>query len=93
MTDLDIKNLQQYSTDDLREHMRLRDAEYRKSITIASDGRSYLDFVEWQQDAAVIEANIEERLKLHLDRLANRNKPMVDTNEEFFKSFRGRQEE
>ena len=88
MHNFDIKKLKQYSTDDLREHMRLRDAEYRKSITIASDGRSYFDFVQWQQEAAAIEANIEERLKLHLKRLADRNKPMVDTNEEFFKTYR-----
>jgi hypothetical protein len=54
--------------------MRLRDAEYRKSITIASDGRSYFDFVQWQKEAAVIETNIEERLNLHLERLANRNR-------------------
>ena len=74
MHNFDIKKVQQYSTDDLREHMRLRDAEYRKSITIASDGRSYFDFVQWQKEAAVIETNIEERLNLHLERLANRNR-------------------
>jgi hypothetical protein len=74
MYNFDIKKLQQYSTDDLREHMRLRDAEYRKSITIASDGRSYFDFVQWQKEAEVIEATIEERLNLHLERLANRNR-------------------
>lgn len=67
MYNFDIKKVQQYSMDDLKEHMRLRDAEYRKSITIASDGRSYFDFVQWQKEAEVIEATIEERL-------ANRNR-------------------
>jgi|TARA_B110000263_G_scaffold149987_1_gene130144 hypothetical protein len=67
MYNFDIKKVQQYSIEDLKEHMRLTDAEYRKSITIASDGRSYLDFAQWQQEAEIIEADVERRL-------ADRNK-------------------
>tara|TARA_Y100000758_G_scaffold186460_1_gene132719 strand:- start:121 stop:324 length:204 start_codon:yes stop_codon:yes gene_type:complete len=67
MYNFDIKKVRQYSIEDLKEHMRLTDAEYRKSITIASDGRSYLDFAQWQQEAEIIEADIKRRL-------ADRNK-------------------
>tara|TARA_B110001454_G_scaffold157708_1_gene147038 strand:- start:1116 stop:1331 length:216 start_codon:yes stop_codon:yes gene_type:complete len=71
MYNFDIKKVRQYSTEDLKEHMRLTDAEYRRGSSRKSrvylGAGNYSVFLRWQKEAAVIEIEIEQRL-------ADRNK-------------------